>query len=393
MINIKENPANDNSLTFFKMAFRPFFLLAPVSALVLIVMWVSHYAGWFLSSNYWQGFNGHSHEMIYGFAVAIVAGFLLTAARTWTGLETIKGRPLMLLVLIWLLGRMLPWIDINKEIIAIVDLAFIPLVVIALAIPIIKVRQKRNFIFLPILTFLWIGNLLMHLQQLGITDSGSHIGIYLGVDLIILLIVTLGGRVIPMFTGNGIGENIPRNPRLDVLAILSTLFFVIAHQVNFQGPLLLIACSMAFVVHSIRAWGWHHSKIWTKPLVWILHVSYYWIVLGFGLMAGAIMGYWSLFIALHAFTVGGISGMILGMISRVSLGHTGRALEPPRLVVVGFILIPLASLIRVLIPLFIPSLYSATVIVSGFLWALAMLLFVISYSAILMKPRADDLTE
>ena len=147
MINIQENPKQDISATFFKMAFRPFFLLAPVSALVLIVIWVSHYAGWYLHSNYWQGFNGHSHEMIYGFAMAIIAGFLLTAARTWTGLETIKGRPLMLLVLIWLLGRVLPWIDINKEIIAVVDLAFIPFVVIAIAIPILKVRQKRNFIF------------------------------------------------------------------------------------------------------------------------------------------------------------------------------------------------------------------------------------------------------
>ena len=391
MLNIQENPSQDKTPTFFKMAFRPFFLLAPISALVLLMLWVSHYAGWFLTTNYWQGFSGHSHEMVYGYATAVVAGFLLTAARTWTGLDTLKGTPLMLLVMLWIAGRVLPWIDIPKEIIAIVDLAFLPIVLLALAIPIIKVGQKKNFIFLPILTFLWIGNLLMHLQQLGITDFGAHIGIYLGLDLIILLIVTMGGRVIPMFTGNGIGERIERTPRLDIAAILTTLLYVIAHQVNFQGPLLIMACWLALVVHSVRVWYWYHPKIWSKPLVWILHVSYYWIVLGFGLMAGAAMGYWSLFIALHAFTVGGISGMILAMISRVSLGHTGRALEPPKLVVVSFLLIPLASLIRVIVPLFSPSLYTATVILSGIFWALGMLLFVISYFGILIKPRADGL--
>jgi uncharacterized protein involved in response to NO len=391
MLNIQENPAQDKTPTFFRMAFRPFFLLAPIAALVLLMMWVSHYAGWFLTINYWHGFSGHSHEMVYGFAIAIVAGFLLTAARTWTGLETIKGWPLMMLVIVWLLGRILPWIEINRVVVAVVDLAFIPLVLLALAIPIIKVRQKRNFIFLPILILLWIGNLLMHLQQLGITNFGLHMGIYLGLDLIILLIVTLGGRVIPMFTGNGIGEKILTTPRLDLLAILSTIFFVIAHQINFQGPMLILASLIAFVVHIIRVSIWYHPKIWSKPLVWILHISYYWIVLGFGLMAGAALGYWSFFIALHALTIGGISGMILGMISRVSLGHTGRALEPPKLVVVAFVLIPVASLIRVFIPLFIPSLYTATVILSGIFWVVAMLLFVISYTKILLLPRIDGL--
>jgi len=391
MLNIQENPSQNKTPVFFEMAFRPFFLLAPLAALGLLGLWISYYAGWLLTSNYWHGQTGHSHEMIYGYAAAIVAGFLLTAARTWTGLNTIKGKPLMVLVLVWLLGRILPWLDIDKNIIAVVDLAFLPIVIVALAIPIIKIGQKRNFIFLPILMLLWIGNLMMHLQQLNITQSGAHAGIYLGLDLIILLIITLGGRVIPMFTGNGIGEHIERTPKWDVLAILTGILYVIAHQINFQGQLLIAASLLAFVVHSIRVWHWYHPKIWRKPLVWILHLSYYWIVLGFLLMSGAAMGYWSLFLALHGFTVGGISGMILGMISRVSLGHTGRALEPPKLVVLGFMLLTVAAIVRVLIPLFLPNLYSASVIVSGACWVVALLVYVISYFKILVLPRIDGL--
>ncbi len=391
MLNIQETPTKDSSPVFFQLAFRPFFLLAPIAALILLAVWVSYYAGWFLASNYWHGQSGHSHEMIYGFAVAIVAGFLLTAARTWTGFETIKGKPLMLLVLLWALGRILPWFELNKILIAIVDLAFLPVVIIALAIPVIKKGQKRNFIFLPILSLLWIGNLMMHLQQLGITESGAHAGIYLGLDLILLLIITLGGRVIPMFTGNGIGVHIERTPKLDLLAILTGILYLIAHQINFQGSFLIAASLLAFVVHSFRIWNWYHAKIWSNPLVWILHVSYYWLVIGFALMAGAALGYWSLFIALHAFTVGGISGMILGMICRVSLGHTGRALKPPRLVLLGFVLLPLASLIRVFVPMVMPSLYSASVIVSGLFWVMAMILFVLSYFHILTRPRVDGL--
>ncbi len=392
MINIQENPSPYSGMIFFQLAFRPFFLLAPLMALIGLMLWVSHYAGWFLTNNYWQGQSGHSHEMIYGFAVAIVAGFLLTAARTWTGLETIKGKSLMLLVSVWLLGRVLPWFELERWLIAIIDLSFLPIVIVSLAIPVIKSGQKRNFIFLPILILLWVGNLLMHLQQLGITQSGVHAGLYLGLDLIILLIITLGGRVIPMFTGNGIGEKIRRTPKLDLLAIFSGILYLVIHQLNFQGSLLASVCVFAVLVHLVRVWFWYHPKIWRKPLVWILHVSYYWILTGFILMAGAAMGWWSLFLALHAFTVGGISGMILGMISRVSLGHTGRALEPPKLVVIGFALMPLASLVRVFIPLFDGSLYSASVVVSGIFWALAMLTFVLSYSRILVEPRVDGLT-
>ena len=391
MLNIQETPANTTMSTFFRLAFRPFFLLAPLMALCGLLLWIAYYAGWFLTENYWAGQIGHSHEMLYGFAVAIVAGFLLTAARTWTGLETISGKPLMLLVIIWLAARILPWLDVPTLLVAITDLLFLPMVAVALAIPVIRVGQKRNFIFLPILVLLWLGNLMMHLQQLSLINSGGHAGLYLGVDLILLLIIIIGGRVIPMFTGNGIGETIKRSPQWDKLAIFVGILFVLVHQFSFQGYLLAVVCILAFIIHAIRAWRWYHKKIWSTPLVWILHVSYYWIIIGFLLMAAAAIGYGSLFLALHAFTVGGISAMILGMISRVSLGHTGRPLEPPKLVVVGFVLMPLASAVRIFIPFIDASLYSAAVVLSGVLWVTAMLLFVISYAGILMKPRVDGL--
>lgn len=391
MLNIQKVPDSKKSFALFNLAFRPFFLLGPIVAIAGLLMWIFHYAGWLFNENYWGALSYHSHEMIFGFAVAIISGFLLTAVRNWTGLAGICGWKLAGLVLIWLLGRMLPWLAVSGVWVAAVDLLFLPLVMATLAIPVIKVRQWRNIIFIPILSLLWLGNLLMHRQQLGLSTSGAHAGLYLGVDVIILLIIVMGGRVIPMFSGNGIGEKIARTPRLDRLMIATGLIYLIVHQMGFMGWALAIAALLAFVTHSIRLVIWYRAKIWTVPLVWILQVSYFWIILGFLLMTFAALGYLSPFIALHAFTVGGISGMILGMISRVSLGHTGRPLLPPILVVISFFILQIAAFVRVILPLFMPQMLSAAVIVSGFLWMLAFLGFVLSYGKMLIKPRIDGL--
>ncbi len=391
MLNIQQAPAIPKSFALFNLAFRPFFLLGPLVAVLGLMLWIFHYAGWYLNENYWGALSYHSHEMIFGFAVAIISGFLLTAARNWTGLAVISGWKLATLVGIWLLGRALPWLAVPGIWVAVADLLFLPLVIIVLAIPVIKVRQWRNIIFIPVLSLLWLGNLLMHRQQLGWSAIGSHVGLYLGVDVIILLIIIMGGRVIPMFSGNGIGEKIARTPRLDRLMIATGLIYLIAHQFGFMGWTLAIASLFAFVTHSSRLFIWYRAKIWSVPLVWILQLSYGWIILGFLLMTLAALGYLSPFIALHAFTVGGISGMILGMISRVSLGHTGRPLLPPTLVVISFMVLQIAAMMRVIIPLFLPRMLSAAVIVSGFLWMLAVLGFVISYGKMLIKPRIDGL--
>ncbi len=391
MLNIQQAPDSSKPFALFNLAFRAFFLLGPLVAILGLMMWIFHYAGWLLNENYWGASTYHSHEMIFGFAVAIIAGFLLTAARNWTGLAVVSGWKLAGLVLIWLLGRILPWLSVPGSWVALVDLLFLPLVMITLAIPVIKVRQWRNIIFIPILSLLWLGNLLMHRQQLGLSAMGAHAGLYLGVDVIILLIIVMGGRVIPMFSGNGIGEKIARTPQLDRLMIATGLIYLIAHQFGFMGWTLAIAALLAFITHSIRLIIWYRAKIWGVPLVWILQISYGWIILGFLLMSLAALGYLSPFLALHAFTVGGISGMILGMISRVSLGHTGRPLLPPTLVVISFFILQFAAFVRVIIPILLPQMLSAAVIVSGFLWMLAFLGFVLSYGKMLVKPRIDGL--
>ncbi len=392
MLNIQEPPKAVSSFALFQLAFRPFFLFAPLFALLGLVMWIMHYAGWYLSQSYWGPQTLHSHEMLYGFTVAIISGFLLTAAKTWTGLNTISGRPLIGLFLLWVAGRMAPWLSIPGAWVAIIDLSFLLVVSLALAIPVIKARQMRNFIFIPILLSLWFGNALMHAQQLGLTQSGLHIGLYLGVDLVILMIVVMGGRVIPFFTERGVGRPIQRILTLDVAAIISAIIYVIVHQTGFTGLPIALASLSALLIQGFRVITWHHKQIWKLPILWVLHVSYYWLLIGYALMAGAAWGYWSPFLALHALTIGGVSGMILGMIARVSLGHTGRLLAPPVLVVVGFLLISLSAAVRVFIPLILPELYSSTAVLSGILWIISMLCFVASYAGILIRPRIDGLT-
>lgn len=391
MINIQDN-SETNRFALFDLAFRPFFLLSSLVASVGLLVWIFYYSGWYFSQTYWNGSSYHSHEMIYGFVMGIVAGFLLTAARVWTSRETVSGVSLILLVILWLLGRIAPWTHWPGLYIAIIDLSFLPIVIFYLAKPIVQIRQWRNIGFIPILLLMWSGNLLMHLQHLGITQWGAHRGLYLGVDVILLLIVVMGGRVIPMFSGNGIGVNIPRTPTLDKLCIFSTLIFIVLHQMAFQGWGLFAAALLAFIIQSYRSVLWYRNLIWTAPLVWILQLSYIWILTGFLLTALASLNLISPFLALHAMTVGGMSGMILGMIARVSLGHTGRPLQPSKVVVVSFYLLQLSALIRVFLPLLMPDFTAAAVIVSGFLWALAFVGFVVSYFKILIRPKVTYAT-
>ncbi len=391
MLNIQEPPNTTSGFALWELPFRPFFLLAPLFALFDLLMWVSHYAGWWLTENYWGGVSAHSHEMIFGFALTVICGFLLTAAKTWTGYMTLHGRGLAALTLLWVAARIAPWLPLPKLLVASLDLAFLPIVILVLGRVLIAARQKRNYIFLPLLLLFWIGDLMMHGQQLGWWSGGAHRGLYLGIDLVLLMIVLLGGRVIPFFTEKGLGVKFKLDMRRDIIAIGSFVAFAIVQQIEFRGSLLLVMAAIAFVANLWRVSGWYHHRIWSTPLLWILHLSYYWFVLGLLLMALSSYGVVSPLLALHAFTAGTISSMILGMTSRVSLGHTGRLLQPPGVIIVAYVLLQIAAVVRVFVPMLLPSLYSAAVALSGLIWIAAFALFVISYGPMLLKPRVDGM--
>jgi uncharacterized protein involved in response to NO len=196
----------ESGIAVFNLGFRPFFLLAGISALLLIPLWIYVYTTGSDDFSYYGAVSWHSHEMIFGYSVAVISGFLLTAVRNWTGLQTPGGTALVALVALWLAGRVSPFFadTLPHWLIAVVDTAFLPVLAITIAIPLIRRRQKHNMVFLFVLAAMALANIMVHLQMLGFTQTSAKRGTYFAVYLIVLLITILGGRVIPFFTEKGI---------------------------------------------------------------------------------------------------------------------------------------------------------------------------------------------
>lgn len=398
MINIErpEDRIPADTFSLFALGFRPFFLLASLLAVVLISIWLPYLYGYLSLSDYFNPMHWHAHEMIFGYAVAVIAGFLLAAVRNWTSLDTPSGTPLILITLIWLLGRLactLP-LGLPPIAIALVDLMFLPAVMLALASPLIRARKLRNMAFLLILAMLELANLLMHLEALGLQETGA-LGLDLGLGLVVLVIVVMGGRVIPFFTRNPLPGMEPRQwPWVEFCAIAGVVLLLLI-QLLFNTGIGQLAVPTAILsllvgaIHLLRLSGWYDRRIWSKPIIWVLHVAYGSIGFGFILKGAALLGWVPPSSAIHALAYGGIGLITLGMMGRVSLGHTGRMLELPSLTVWGIRMLALGALIRVAATL-IPGTPGAVLLVSSAaLWVLAFAAFFRDYAPMLIRPRID----
>jgi uncharacterized protein involved in response to NO len=390
MIQIQEK-RSPHAFSLFNLGFRPFFLGGAISAVILILFWLhllktGNPINYYQSSSLW-----HSHEMIFGFTIAIIAGFLLTAVRNWTNVQTPFGWNLALLFSLWLIGRLVMFLPgVPDWLIATIDLSFIPALAICLAIPIIQSRNFRNLIFIPILMAFFVANLMVHAELNQMTENTQAKGINLSLFLVILLITVIGGRVIPFFTERGVeGAQCTKFSWIEKLIIPATVAWLFLNLTDEKQFIAFSSLALA-LMHLCRSYGWFSRPVVSVPLVWILQFSYLFIPLGFTLYGLAGFGYVSQSVAFHAFTVGAIGGMTLGMMARVSLGHTGRTLVINKIVFSAFCLILSAAVIRSGVNL-LPLEYLATIYLSGGLWVLAWLLFLSRYTSILIKPRKDGL--
>ncbi|MFI3156109.1 MAG: NnrS family protein [Methylococcaceae bacterium] len=387
---MKSQPIFDYPL--FALGFRAFFALAGLAALILIVFWNAMFKGTFMLEHYFPDSYWHAHEMLLGYAVAVIAGFLLTAVKNWTGRSTLTGDQLASLCLLWLYGRILPFYAglLPDVLIASVDFAFLPVLAYQVSKPIIAVKQYKNMFFLGLLLLLALGNGLIHAEMLGLQANTAATGIQLVVATIIILILIIAGRVFPFFTERGIpGTLIIRTPMLDNLSIASAVIVFALQIFGISGTLLALAAIVAVAVNVARLAGWYVQRIWYVPLLWVLYVGYGWVVLGFILTALSAYSVVLPSLALHAFTLGGIGVLTLGMMARVSLGHTGRALKASNAIAVAFILINAAALFRVLLPIAMPHWYEILIYVSTLFWLAAFSLFVFVYAPILTGARID----
>jgi uncharacterized protein involved in response to NO len=374
------------------LGFRPFFLMAGIGAVGLMAAWLGTWGSGPGFDGYYGPLGWHSHEMLFGYTTAVIAGFLLTAVRNWTGIDTLRGPALGALAGVWLAARLLALLagePMPGYVTAAVDLAFLPLLAVALAGPLLRAKHKINLVFLPLLGAMALANLLVHLEALGIARTAGQ-GNGLMLNAILLLVMIVGGRVIPFFTEKAIPGAVARHfPWLDWLGF-GALLSLAAAELLWPRPELIAGLSLLLALtQSLRLAGWHDRRAWSIPILWVLFTGYGWLAVGFLLKGLGAAGLLAPPLALHALTTGGIGVLTLGMMARVALGHTGRHLASAPLMNLAFVLINLAAAARSLGPLLLPQWYVTWVHGAGGLWILAFAIFSLIYAPILLRPRAD----
>ncbi|MEA3276303.1 MAG: NnrS family protein [Pseudomonadota bacterium] len=387
-----EAPSRQKRFPLLQLGFRPFFLLAALWSACGLALWITALNQGFPFAVDYPPLTWHAHEMIFGFATAVVTGFLLTAARNWTGTDTLSGAPLGGLSLLWLAGRLAPFSGIPPFWVSLVDLAFLPLAATAVALPIIRARQRNNLVFGPLLLVLFLANLLVHLELLGMASGTAQMGLELGIWLLVFLMTLMGGRVIPFFIERGLGltSPLPRRPRLDAASLIAVGVAAAADLLLGDSLLLTVLAIAAGSLLAVRVAGWHRREIWRNPMLWILYLGYGWLAVGFLLTGAASFQLLPPSLATHAFTSGALGLLTLGMMARVSLGHTGRNITAGRALTAAFVLVSAASLVRVAGPLIVPaSDYLLVVSLAGGLWTLAFAVLFIVLLPILTSPRLD----
>ena len=378
--------------TLLALGFRPFYLLAGLTAVLGMSLWLLSYTGNAQFGTYLQGVFWHSHEMMFGFIAAAMTGFLFTAVRNWTGLPTPVGAVLGLIALLWIMARVLLFFGPAPLAVA-VDLAFLPVVAVGVTIPILRSRNKRNYKVLGILVALCTLHFVFHSALAGELPAWlSRTSLLAAIDTVVILFALIGGRVIPAFTRNAVPGSDPIHKQwLEVCAF--GLLLLIAAMTLLGGIVALTpwvpvtVLLLAAAAHALRLAFWQPQLTLNNPLLWMMPVAYSWLPLALllrGLSSFAIVvpGTW-----IHALTAGALSSLIVAMMMRSSLGHTGRKLIASRADIASFLLLQVAAILRVVAG--ITGSYRALVIASGVVWILAFLVFLLRYAPMLLQPRVD----
>ena len=373
--------------------FRPFFLFGAIWAATVIAIWLPMLGGSLAVPTAFSPIEWHVHELIYGYVPAIVAGFLLTAVPNWTGRLPVTGPPLLALVSVWVAGRLAVLLSarIGAPLAAAIDLLFLACLAGVIAREIIAGRNLGNLKVLALVGLLFIGNAVFHAEA-SLLNGGSGYGIRIGIGGAVLLITLIGGRIIPSFTRNWLARQSPG--RLPIafgpfdLACLVLGALAIASWVVYPNALATAGlAALAGVSHTLRLARWAGHRTTGEPLVLVLHFGYAFVPIGFLLLTLAIVAP-NLVVAsgaLHAWTVGAIGTMTLAVMTRATLGHTGKALIASRSTRLIYVAIVIAALARVLTAF---DIWRDTLLtVSAAAWVVAFVGFAVSFGPSLVKPR------
>ena len=381
------------ALTIFAYGFRPFFLLAGLHAALSLLAWVGVLQGWIDAPAGWPPATLHGHEMIFGFASAALAGFLLTAVPGWTKAGPLRGWRLALLVLLWLVGRIAAAAGADPALYAALDLAFLPGLFACVAPGILRASAKRNAVVLVMLGVVWTANAGVHLSMLGAGFVSARWGNELGLALFVLFIALIGGRIIPPFTIGGTRMagrpvDLAATPNLDRAVMATTAAWAASLALDLPDVAVAVAAALAALANGARFLRWRPLATLRIPLVWVLHLGYAWLVLGLVGAAGAWLALWPKAVALHALGAGAVATMILAVMSRASLGHTGRKLVAAPLTTAAYLLVTLGAAARVIASL-IESDLQILLAGAGLSWAAGFFLYLYVSAPILLRPRVD----
>jgi len=388
-------PGTRRGWALFGYGFRPFFLLAGLYALTAVAAWLLVLVGVIPDPAYMGGPLLHSHEMVFGFAVAGVLGFLTTALPNFAGATPLRGRPLAVLAGTWLVGRLALWTAdwLPPLLVAAADLALVPLALLLLrSLP--SRPNRRMFVFPALFAIFEAANALVHAEALGWTADTGAAGVTLGINLIAILVAIIGGRIIPSFTTSALraagSPLLPRSFRLlDAAAIGGTAAVAVAMLAVGDGPVVGAVALLAGLANAARLSFWRGAQTVRTPILFVLHVGYGWLAAAQLLRAAAELG--GLVpgsAAFHALTIGCFGTMMLAVMSRAALGHTGRAIRAHPLTVAAYVLVSAAALFRFAAAL-LPDIQMALLSAAAASWIAAFALFLAIYAPILLSSRAD----
>lgn len=371
-----------------RLGFRPFYLLAAALALLSVPLWLASYKG-LLPHLPTANVLWHMHEMVFGFAGAVIVGFLFTAGRNWTNLPTPAGGQLAALALLWVAGRVAMLLA-PREAAFVIDGAFLPLCALAFGRVLVQAQSKRNYPIVGILALLSVANLLFHAAANGWITLSPLTPVHGAILMVTVLEAVIGGRVIPMFTRNGAPGSQPVTVAWREKASIALLAATtVAWVAGLPGIVVALVAFAAAAVNAIRLVGWAPFATVRVPLLWILHLAYAWVVAGLLLLGFAALGIGSASSAFHALAVGGMSGLILGMITRTALGHTGRMLRAGRAEYFMYLLLQTGAIARLCANIVPAGMRDFLLSGSALAWSAAFLLYLAVYAPYLSQARID----
>ncbi len=386
---VKAAAQKPQGLPLLRLGFRPFYIGGALLAALIVPLWVALFLGWNVVTPVVAPLLWHAHEMLFGFAAAIIVGFLLTAGKAWTGLATPRGPALAALALLWLAARVAS-VTGPYAVYAALDLALLPVVAVVLIRLLLRARNHRNLPLGLILVLLATANAVFHSSVMGVLPVSPLTPLYAGLALIVMIECVMAGRVIPAFT-------MAVTPGLKLVAPVwreravlgSTALGLAVWVLLTPGWLGMLVLLMASGLHLWRLLAWRPAVTVQRPILWILHAAYAWIAVGLALLGLSQMGWVPMTAGVHALAVGATGGLIIGMLTRTARGHTGRPLVVSHAEVVAYGLVMLAAGLRVLAPLLTPDWYSGSVVAAATLWSVAFLIYLWVFTPWLTQTRLD----